>query len=140
MIEVNDLQKFYEDFSAVSSLTFNVYPGEIFGIIGPNGAGKTTLIKLLMGMVKPGEGVVRGSRVRAVHLGKDIRAFFKGIVGGDVSDYSKLMEDTRDYAVNDMVKEAEKLGANAIIGIRFSSSQITSGSFEIMVYGTAIKI
>lgn len=85
-------------------------------------------------------GIVRGSRVKTVHLGKDIRAFFKGIVGGDVSDYSKLMEDTRENAVNDMVKEAEKLGANAIIGIRFSSSQITSGSSEIIVYGTAIKI
>ncbi|WP_259135373.1 ABC transporter ATP-binding protein [Methanosalsum natronophilum] len=59
MIEVNDLQKFYEDFSAVSSLTFNVYPGEIFGIIGPNGAGKSTTLKMLIGLIKPTSGTIK---------------------------------------------------------------------------------
>ena len=85
-------------------------------------------------------GIVRGSKVRAVHLGKDIRALVKNITGGDLSDYSQLMEKTRDLAVAEMVNEAETLGANGVIGIRFSSSQIASGASEMMVYGTAVKI
>ena len=85
-------------------------------------------------------GIVRGNRVKAVHIGKDIKAFFRSIVGGDVSDYTELLEKTRDNAMEEMIKEAEQLGANAIIGIRFSSSQISQGSSEIMVYGTAVKI
>lgn len=85
-------------------------------------------------------GIVRGSKVKAVHIGKDIKALFKNIVGGEVKDYNELMKKTRDSAVEEMVAEAEKLGANGIIGVRFSSSQISSGASEIMVYGTAIKI
>ena len=85
-------------------------------------------------------GIVRGSKVKAVHLGKDIKALFNNIIGGDLSDYTELMEKTRDSAVNEMIKEAEKLGANAIVGIRFSSAQIASGAAEMLVYGTAVKI
>lgn len=85
-------------------------------------------------------GIVRGNKVKAVHLGKDIIAFFRNIVGGDVSEYADLMSEVRDAAFEEMIAEAEKLGANAVVGIRFSSSTISSGMAEIYVYGTAIKI
>ncbi len=85
-------------------------------------------------------GIVRGNKVKAVHLGKDIMAFFKNITGGDVSEYADLMSEVRDSAFEEMVAEAEKLGANAVMGIRFSSSTISSGMAEIYVYGTAVKI
>ena len=84
-------------------------------------------------------GIVVGSKVRAVHLGKDIVAFFKNIFGGEVREYSELMQKTRMSAMEDMIAEAEKLGANGIVGIRFSSSQIASGMAEIIAYGTAVK-
>ncbi|NPV43614.1 hypothetical protein H0A61_00500 [Koleobacter methoxysyntrophicus] len=85
-------------------------------------------------------GIVRGSKVKAVHLGKDIKAFLKNLIGGDISDYTELMEKAREGAMQEMIKEAEKLGANAIIGIKFSSAQIASGCAEMLVYGTAVKI
>ena len=85
-------------------------------------------------------GIVRGNKVKAVHLGKDIMAFLKNLTGGDVSEYADLMSEVRDGAFAEMVAEAEKLGANAVVGIRFSSSTISSGMAEIYVYGTAIKI
>ncbi len=85
-------------------------------------------------------GIVRGNKVKAVHLGKDLLAFFRNIVGGDVSEYADLMSEVRDAALEEMVAEAETLGANAVVGIRFSSSTISSGMAEIYVYGTAIKI
>ena len=85
-------------------------------------------------------GIVRGNRVKAVHLGKDITAWFKKLIGGDVSEYAELMSEVRDGAFEEMISQAEKLGANAIVGIRFSSSTISTGMAEIYVYGTAIKI
>ncbi len=85
-------------------------------------------------------GIVRGNRVRAAHLGRDIMAFFKNLVGGEVKEYADLLTGVRDGAVDDMVKEAHNMGANAIIGIRFASSQVASGMAEILCYGTAVKI
>ncbi|MDY6827313.1 MAG: YbjQ family protein [Bacillota bacterium] len=85
-------------------------------------------------------GIVRGNRVKAAHVGRDIMAGLKNLVGGEVKEYADLMTSVRDSAVGDMVKEAENAGANAIIGIRFASSQIASGMAEILVYGTAVKI
>ena len=85
-------------------------------------------------------GIVRGNRVRAVHLGKDIMASIRKITGGDVSEYGDLMSDVRDSATEDMLAEAEKIGANAIVGIRYSSATISTGIAEIYVYGTAVKI
>ena len=85
-------------------------------------------------------GVVIGNKVRAVHLGKDIMAFFKNLVGGEVKEYSELLKKARQAAINEMVEEAKKLGANGIMGIRFASSQVASGMAEIIAYGTAIKI
>lgn len=85
-------------------------------------------------------GVVIGNKVRAVHLGKDIMAFFKNLVGGEVKEYSELLKKARRAAMNEMIEEAKKLGANGIMGIRFASSQVASGMAEIIAYGTAIKI
>ncbi len=85
-------------------------------------------------------GIVRGNKVKAVHLGKDIVAFFKNLFGGNISEYEELFSSVRDSAVEEMVSEAKQLGANAIIGIRFSSAQIGSNMAEIIVFGTAVKI
>lgn len=85
-------------------------------------------------------GVVMGSKVRAVHLGKDILAALRNLVGGEVKEYSELMKRVRMAAMEEMIEEAKKLGANGIMGIQFSTSQLASGMAEIIVYGTAIKI
>ncbi len=85
-------------------------------------------------------GIVRGNKVKSVHLGKDIMAWFRKIVGGDVSEYGDLMSEVRESAFEQMIEEAIKLGANAVVGIRFSSSTISTGMAEIYVYGTAVKI
>lgn len=85
-------------------------------------------------------GIVRGSKAKAVHLGKDILAFVRKLIGGEVTEYSELMDDARDAAFEEMIGEAEKLRANAIVGIRFSSATISTGIAEIYVYGTAVKI
>ncbi len=85
-------------------------------------------------------GIVRGNKVRAVHLGRDILAFFKNLTGGEVRQYAELMTGVRNAAMDEMVEEAKGMGANAVIGIRFASSQVASGMAEILVYGTAVKI
>jgi uncharacterized protein YbjQ (UPF0145 family) len=84
-------------------------------------------------------GMVRGSEMKAVHLGKDISAFFRKIVGGDVREYSDLLVEARDDAVDRMTRDAEDLGADAVIGVRFATSTITNGAAEIVAYGTAVK-
>ncbi len=85
-------------------------------------------------------GIVRGNKVRSVHLGRDLLAFFKNLTGGEVRQYAELMTRVRNAAMDEMVEEAKSMGANAIIGIRFASSQVASGMAEILVYGTAVKI
>jgi uncharacterized protein YbjQ (UPF0145 family) len=83
-------------------------------------------------------GLVKGNTIRARHLGRDIMAGFRHMVGGEISDYTKMMAEAREQALDRMIDEAEKRGANAIIGIRFSTSYIMSGAAEILVYGTAV--
>ena len=85
-------------------------------------------------------GLVRGNTVRARHVGKDIMAGLRNIVGGEVHEYAKLMAESREQTLDRMVAEAHALGANAIIGVRFENSRIASGSAEMLVYGTAVKI
>ncbi|MDD2509926.1 MAG: YbjQ family protein [Syntrophomonas sp.] len=85
-------------------------------------------------------GLVRGSSIRAKHLGRDIGAVLKSLVGGELKGYSELLVESREEALNRMIEAAEKLNADAIVGIRFSSSQIMSGAAEMLVYGTAVKI
>ncbi|MFL2763837.1 MAG: YbjQ family protein [Dehalococcoidia bacterium] len=85
-------------------------------------------------------GLVRGSSVRARNIGKDILAIFRMIAGGEVSEYSKLLNESRDQALQRMVDSATKLNANAIISTRIVTSTVASGAAEILCYGTAVKI
>ena len=85
-------------------------------------------------------GLVRGNTIRARHLGKDIMAGFRGMVGGEIGEYTKLMGESREQAVDRMAAEAEALGANAIVMTRFSTSQVMSGAAELLAYGTAVVV
>ncbi len=89
--------------------------------------------------IKETLGMVRGSSVRAKWFGKDILAGFKNLVGGEMTTYMELLEEAREAALNRMVKDAEKIGADAILNVRFSTSAIAQGAAEILVYGTAVK-
>ena len=84
-------------------------------------------------------GLVQGSTVRGKHVGKDIGAFFKGLIGGEIKGYSELLVEGREEAIERMSKNAELLGADAIVNVRMTTSSITGGAVEIMAYGTAIK-
>jgi len=85
-------------------------------------------------------GLVRGNTVRARHVGKDIMAFFRNIVGGEVREYTKLLGESRESALDRMVAEAETLGGNAIIGLRFATSEVAQNAAEILAYGTAVVV
>lgn len=85
-------------------------------------------------------GMVRGNTIRARHLGRDIAAVFRGMVGGEISDYTKMMAESREQAVDRMIEEAQKLGANAIVNIRFSTSSMMQSAAELLVYGTAVLV
>ena len=90
--------------------------------------------------IKKSFGVVRGNTVRARHLGKDIIAGFKTMVGGEIQEYTKLMAESREQSIDRMIEEAKALGANAIVDTRFSTSYIMSNVAEILVYGTAVYV
>lgn len=83
-------------------------------------------------------GLVKGSTIRAKHIGKDITSAFRHLVGGEMKEYSEMLNEARQIATQLMVKEAETLGANAIINIRYASSSVMQGAAEMMVYGTAV--
>ena len=85
-------------------------------------------------------GMVSGSTVRAIHAGKDICASFKNFFGGEIKGYTELMEESRKEATQRMVQQATKLGANAIINIRYATSAIAAGAAEVYAYGTAVKV
>jgi uncharacterized protein YbjQ (UPF0145 family) len=85
-------------------------------------------------------GMVKGSTIRAKHLGNDILAFLRHLVGGELKEYTQMMNEAREIALQMMKKEAEELGADAIINIRFTTSSIMQGASEMLVYGTAVKI
>jgi uncharacterized protein YbjQ (UPF0145 family) len=85
-------------------------------------------------------GLVRGNTIRARHIGRDIAAVLKNIVGGEITDYTKMMAESREQALDRMVEEAEGLGANAIIGLRITTSMIMQSASEIMAYGTAVIV
>lgn len=84
--------------------------------------------------------VVYGSTVRSKHFGKDLLAGLKNIVGGELTAYTELLEEARSEAIERMITKAKALGADAIVGIRFSTSSIAAGASEIFVYGTAVKV
>lgn len=85
-------------------------------------------------------GLVQGSTMRARHLGQDIVAGLRKVVGGEVSEYASLLTEARSKAIEEMIREAEKLGANAVIGVRLGTSTITTGAAEVIAYGTAVKV
>ncbi|MBN2226043.1 MAG: YbjQ family protein [candidate division Zixibacteria bacterium] len=85
-------------------------------------------------------GLVKGNTIRARHIGHDIMAQMRNIVGGEVSDYTKMLAETREQSLDRMVEEAVKLGANAIVAVRFSTSYIMQGAAELLAYGTAVIV
>jgi len=85
-------------------------------------------------------GLVRGSAVRARHVGRDIVAALRNLIGGEVPEYTKLLAESREQAIQRMVENAEQQGANAIVGVRFTTSMVMSGAAEMLAYGTAVKI
>jgi uncharacterized protein YbjQ (UPF0145 family) len=90
--------------------------------------------------IKEIKGLVQGNTVRAKHVGKDIIAGLKNIVGGELKAYTELLVESRREALARMLAQAEELGANAVINVRFATSSITSGAAELYVYGTAVVV
>ena len=84
--------------------------------------------------------VVYGSTVRSKHVGRDFMAGLKNIVGGELTAYTELLEESRQEAMNRMISKAQSIGANAVVGIRFSTSNIAQGASELFVYGTAVVV
>ena len=85
-------------------------------------------------------GMVKGSTIRARHVGRDIVAGLRSIVGGEIAEYTKLMAEAREQAIQRMVEQAEEMGANAILETRFVTSMVMSGASELLVYGTAVVV
>ncbi len=85
-------------------------------------------------------GLVSGSTVRAKHVGRDIMAGFKNVFGGELKGYTELLAESREQSMERMINQAEGLGANAIVNVRFSTSSIAAGAAELYVYGTAVTV
>jgi len=99
----------------------------------------TTLNKIHGKKIIQTLGMVRGSTVRARNVGADVIAGIKMMVGGEISEYTKLLADAREQALQRMIDDSKRLGADAVVGVRFGTSQVMTGSAEILVYGTAVK-
>jgi uncharacterized protein YbjQ (UPF0145 family) len=85
-------------------------------------------------------GLVRGNTIRARHIGRDIMAVLRNIVGGEISDYTKMMGESREQALDRMIEEAQNKGANAIVGMRFTTSMVMQNASEFLTYGTAVVV
>lgn len=85
-------------------------------------------------------GVVSGSTVRAKHVGRDIMAGLKNLVGGELKGYTELIQESRKESINRMIQQAQSMGANAVVNVRFSTSSIAQGAAELFAYGTAVKV
>ena len=85
-------------------------------------------------------GLVKGNTIRARHIGKDILAGLKNLVGGEIEEYTKLMAEAREQAIDRMITSAKEMGANAVVDVRFSTSYIMGMASEILVYGTAVVV
>ncbi len=85
-------------------------------------------------------GIVFGNTVRAKHIGKDILAGLKNIIGGELREYTEMLADARAEAMDRMISEAEKLGADAVVNVRFTTSETMAGAAELLAYGTAVKL
>ena len=99
------------------------------------------IIMIVENIGKPYEvlGLVRGSMIQSKHIGKDMMAGFKTIVGGELKSYTEMMEESREIALKRMVDQAVMLGADAVIAMRFTSSSVMQGAAEVTAYGTAVK-
>ncbi len=99
----------------------------------------TSTLEYLPGRnIKTHLGIVQGSTVRAKHLGRDIAAGLKNIVGGELKGYSELLREAREEAFQRMIRQAEAKGANAVLNVRFTTSSVTQGASEILAYGSAV--
>jgi len=85
-------------------------------------------------------GLARGNTIRARHIGRDIMAVIRHIIGGEITDYTKMMAESREQAIDRMVEDAQKLGANAIVHVSFSTQMVMGGASEILAYGTAVLV
>jgi|TARA_B100001971_G_C18238136_1_gene568813 uncharacterized protein YbjQ (UPF0145 family) len=85
-------------------------------------------------------GMVKGNTIRAKHIGKDILAGLKSIIGGEIKQYTEAMSDAREEAIERMTNQAQELGADAIVSVRFTTSQVMPNAAELLVYGTAVKL
>ncbi|MCK8826563.1 heavy metal-binding domain-containing protein [Natroniella acetigena] len=85
-------------------------------------------------------GLVKGNTIKAKHIGNDIGASLKNLIGGEVKGYTEMISEAREEAIGRMIKEAERLGADAVVNVRFSTSQVMQGAAEILAYGTAVKL
>ncbi|SVB21710.1 uncharacterized protein METZ01_LOCUS174564 [marine metagenome] len=85
-------------------------------------------------------GLVRGNTIRARHLGKDVLALLRNVAGGEIHEYTKMLAEAREQAIHRLLEEAEALGANAVVGLRFQTSMIQAGAAEMLCYGTAVVI
>jgi uncharacterized protein YbjQ (UPF0145 family) len=85
-------------------------------------------------------GIATGNTVRAKHIGRDIMAGLKNIVGGELKGYTELLQDSRNEAMQRMVEQAQSMGANAVVNVRFATSSIAQGAAELFAYGTAVKV
>src|SRR4030042_3078403 len=85
-------------------------------------------------------GLVKGNTIRARHVGKDIMALLRNLVGGEIIEYTKLMAESREQALDRMTQAAERVGANAVVGFRFTTSMIMGGAAELLAYGTAVYV
>jgi uncharacterized protein YbjQ (UPF0145 family) len=85
-------------------------------------------------------GIARGNTIRARHIGKDILAAFKNIVGGEIEEYTKLIAESREQALDRMIEDAKNMGANAVVNVRFGTSYVMASASEILAYGTAVTV
>lgn len=90
--------------------------------------------------IKKTVGLVRGSTIRARHLGRDIMAVIRSLVGGEITDYTKMMADAREEALQRMIQDAEKQGANAVVDMRFGTSMVMQNAAEVVAYGTSVVL
>lgn len=83
-------------------------------------------------------GMVRGNTIRARHVGRDIMAVLRNLAGGEITEYTKMLAEAREQSIDRMLEEAEDLGANAVLGVRFQTSMVQAGAAEMLCYGTAV--
>jgi uncharacterized protein YbjQ (UPF0145 family) len=90
--------------------------------------------------IKKTIGMVRGSTIRAKHIGKDIMAAFRGMAGGEITEYTQMMAEAREEALKRMIEDAEKQGANAVVAVRFGTSMVMQNAAEVLAYGTGVVL